>query len=228
VIFQVIMVRVEGQDHSWFAGVYWTLVTMSTLGYGDIGFLTDLGRAFSVLVLLSGIILLLVVLPFVFIRHFYAPWLETQLRLRAPRKLREDIRDHVILCDYDPVAESVIEQLDLHHIPYVILDPDPERAARRHADGLKVLAGALDSVETFRNAGVDRAKLVLVNSDDTTNTNLILTVRSFLPTSRSSPSPPRRMPSTSSNWQAGLSSSPSADASASSSPTGSTRARAGP
>src|SRR5690625_1410286 len=41
----------EGQDHSWFTGFYWVLTTMSTLGYGDIVFTTDLGRMFSMVVL---------------------------------------------------------------------------------------------------------------------------------------------------------------------------------
>jgi hypothetical protein len=46
VCFQFIM-RWEGQEHSWTAGVYWTLVVMSTLGFGDITFTSDLGRWFS-------------------------------------------------------------------------------------------------------------------------------------------------------------------------------------
>ena len=36
VLFQVIMVQVEGQSHSWITAVYWTLVTMTTLGFGDV------------------------------------------------------------------------------------------------------------------------------------------------------------------------------------------------
>lgn len=67
-------------------GFYWTLVVMSTLGFGDITFTSDIGRAFSVLVLLSGVILLLILLPFVFIK-FFAPWMEAQARSRAPREL---------------------------------------------------------------------------------------------------------------------------------------------
>ena len=49
VAFHLIMAR-EGQDHSWLSGFYWTMVTMSTLGYGDVSFHSDLGRMFSVLV----------------------------------------------------------------------------------------------------------------------------------------------------------------------------------
>ena len=50
VLFHVIMLR-EGQEHSWLTGVYWTLTVMSTLGFGDITFQSDLGRLFSVVVL---------------------------------------------------------------------------------------------------------------------------------------------------------------------------------
>jgi voltage-gated potassium channel len=63
---------------------------MSTLGFGDITFETDLGRLFSMFVLISGVLFLLVVLPFTFIQFFYAPWLESQSRMRAPRELPDD------------------------------------------------------------------------------------------------------------------------------------------
>ncbi|NIT57888.1 MAG: potassium channel protein, partial [Aliifodinibius sp.] len=47
IIFHFIMLY-EGQQHSWVTGFYWTLTVMSTLGFGDITFTSDLGRAFSV------------------------------------------------------------------------------------------------------------------------------------------------------------------------------------
>jgi voltage-gated potassium channel len=184
VLFHVIMFRVEGQQYSWFSGFYWTLVTMTTLGYGDITFQTDLGRIFSMIVLFSGVILLLVVLPFVFIRYFYAPWLEAQVRLRAPRKLGAEVRGHVIICGYDTLAPGLIAELEIHDIPYVVLDPDPERAGERHADGVTVVCGEVDSGETYEAVGVDRCRMVLANLDDITNTNIVLTVRELAPRAR--------------------------------------------
>ena len=88
VLFHLIMSRIEGQQHSWITGFYWTLVVMTTLGFGDITFTSDVGRLFSLVVLLSGVVFLLVMLPFLFIRLFYAPWLESRVRLRAPREVR--------------------------------------------------------------------------------------------------------------------------------------------
>ena len=55
VLFHFLMLR-EGQQFSWITGVYWTLTVMSTLGFGDITFHTDLGRLFSILVLMSGMV----------------------------------------------------------------------------------------------------------------------------------------------------------------------------
>ena len=92
VLFHLIMGSVEGQQHSWITGFYWTLVVMTTLGFGDITFTTDIGRLFSIVVLVSGVVFLLVMLPFLFIRLFYAPWLESRVRLRAPREVRPERR----------------------------------------------------------------------------------------------------------------------------------------
>src|SRR5690606_9214507 len=96
VLFHVLMER-EGQQHSWVTGFYWTLTVMSTLGFGDITFHTDAGRFFSMVVLMSGMIVLLMLLPFTFIEFFYAPWLEAQRQRRAPRELPAGTRQHVLL-----------------------------------------------------------------------------------------------------------------------------------
>ena len=77
ILFHYIMMH-EGREFSWITGFYWTLTVMSTLGFGDITFHSDLGRSFSMLVLMSGIVFLLILLPFTFIQFFYAPWIEAQ------------------------------------------------------------------------------------------------------------------------------------------------------
>ncbi|MGM0739653.1 MAG: ion channel, partial [Bacteroidota bacterium] len=102
-LFQVIS-QYEGQEHSWIAGFYWTIVTMTTLGFGDIVFHTDIGRIFSASVLLTGVVFLLVMLPFTFIQFFYAPWLEAQAQARAPRKLSSDTKNHILITKFNSVA----------------------------------------------------------------------------------------------------------------------------
>jgi hypothetical protein len=85
-IFHVLMLR-EGREFSWFTGIYWTLTVMSTLGFGDITFHSDLGRVFSMWVLVTGTVYMLILLPFSFIRFFYAPWVEARSEARALRRV---------------------------------------------------------------------------------------------------------------------------------------------
>ncbi|MEM9174406.1 MAG: NAD-binding protein [Myxococcota bacterium] len=180
VLFHVIM-EAEGQQHSWITGLYWTLTVMSTLGFGDITFESDLGRAFSIVVLLYGIVMLLIVAPFAFIRWFYAPWLEAQIRMRAPRKLPKETEGHVVICGHDIIALGLVERLQDLGIPYVILEPDVTEAASHHVEGLSVCAGRRDLRETYVRVRADRARLVLANLSDTENTAIAVTVRQVAP-----------------------------------------------
>jgi len=180
-VFHWIMALVERQEHSFMTGIYWTLTVMSTLGFGDITFHSDVGRAFSILVLMSGIVLLLIVLPFTFIRYFYAPWLEAQLRVKAPRQVPQDTRDHVIICHRETVAQSFIKKLKVMDIPYYVIEPDTAEAADLHEEGISVVTGEIDSSATFQALRACHARMVLANLDDATNTNITLTVRENAP-----------------------------------------------
>ena len=180
-VFHWIMLEVEGVRHSWITGLYWTLTVMTTLGFGDITFHSDLGRAFTILVLLSGVVFLLIVLPFAFISYFYAPWLEARIHHRAPRAAPARLSGHVILCRYDDVARLVIERLGSLGIPYLVLEPDPIAAASLHSDGVAVVVGELDAVETYAAAGASRARALVANLGDAINTNITLTVREVAP-----------------------------------------------
>jgi voltage-gated potassium channel len=176
IIFHIIM-EFEGQNHSWVTGFYWTLTVMSTLGFGDITFESDLGRIFSSVVLLSGIIFLLVLLPFTFIEFFYAPWLRLQAEKRAPSTLPSKTEGHVILTALDPVTGQLIRKLDQYHYQYVLLVGDLNEALRLHDLGYRVVRGDLDRPETYQQVAADRARLVAATGNDMVNTNIASTVR---------------------------------------------------
>lgn len=181
VVFHAIMVRVEQETHSWLTGVYWVLTTMTTVGYGDIVFASELGRAFSILVLMTGIVLIFIVLPFTFIRFFYAPWLESQLRRRIPRELPKDTSGHIIIASYDPIASRLISRLNRERTPYYVIESDLEEASRLYMDGISVVMGEMDDRETYEALRADRARMIFANRDDPSNVNITLTVREVAP-----------------------------------------------
>lgn len=176
VLFHVLMVY-EGRDFSWITGFYWTLTVMSTLGFGDITFQTDIGLVFTLVVLLSGIVFLLIILPFTFVQFFYAPWLQAQESARTPRKLPPDTRNHVVIANLNPITEKLVSKLSKFNYDYVIIEPDIHQALELHDRGYKVIVGAPDELKTYENLQVRHASLVVAVSDDLMNTNISFTVR---------------------------------------------------
>ncbi|EOZ97723.1 Trk system potassium uptake protein TrkA [Indibacter alkaliphilus LW1] len=175
-IFQFLMLQ-EGREFSFLTGIYWTLTVMSTLGFGDITFETDAGRLFSIIVLSSGTLFLLILFPFTFINFFYSPWMKAQEQAKVPRDLPEDIKNHVLITRFGPVTEALIKKLKRYNYKYaVIVSTLPEGLELREL-GIKVLLGDLGDPETYKKGRVENAALVVTTESDVLNTNVAFTVR---------------------------------------------------
>lgn len=176
ILFHIIM-QYEGREYSWLTGFYWSLTVMSTLGFGDITFHSDLGRLFTLFVLVSGVVFLLVLLPFTFVNFFYQPWLDAQQKARTPLKLPEKTKGHIIITKLDPVTTNLIPKLKRYDYPYVLVVPDINEAQSLHDQGYRVVVGDYDDPETFKNLRLHNAALVVITNDDITNTSISFTVR---------------------------------------------------
>ncbi len=177
VLFHVIMLQHEGREYTWITGFYWTLTVMSTLGFGDITFYSDLGRSFTLLVLVTGVLFLIVLLPFTFVNFFYQPWLDAQQKAQTPLSLPAGTKDHIIITSLDPVTANLIPKLKKYGYLYALIVPDLNEAQRLHNLGYKVVVGDYDNPETFKNLRLHNAALVVVTNDDMTNTSISFTVR---------------------------------------------------
>ncbi len=176
ILFHALMLR-EGQDHTWLTGLYWTLTVMSTLGFGDITFHTDLGRVFSMLVLLTGMVFLLILLPWTFIEFFYEPWMRAQAEARTPRGVPADMSGHFVMTHGDPLTRALMRRLNARQTPHVVIAPDAETAQRLQDDGFRVAVGHLDDPETYRRCGIERAAAVVATGDDVPNTSAAFAAR---------------------------------------------------
>ncbi|MFT4546150.1 MAG: voltage-gated potassium channel [Verrucomicrobiales bacterium] len=167
----------EGKEHSWATGFYWTLTVMSTLGFGDITFDSDAGRIFSIIVLVTGVIFLLVLLPFTFIEFFYAPWIKAQENAKAPQSVPPGTRRHVIFTRLGPVTKMLSRMLDDFGYPYFVLVPTVEEALKLRSSGVPVVVGDRSDPESYRRCSIETAAMVVTTLDDVTNTNVTFTVR---------------------------------------------------
>lgn len=176
ILFSYLMAK-EGQNYSPLTGLYWTLTVMSTLGFGEITFVSDLGKIFTIVVLLSGILLFMLVMPFTFIRFVYSPWLDAQSKALTPRELPRETREHILIVGTDMTALNVADRLHQYAIPYALLCDDNQQAIDLYDKRYNVVLGDLDSVASYASLRVGAASLALALHDDLKNTNIAATVR---------------------------------------------------
>lgn len=171
------LMALEGREYSWWTSIYWTVVTMSTLGFGDIVFESDLGRMYSLVVLLTGSLLILILLPFTFIQYIYVPWREAQRRARAPRRLADDVHGHLVVTGLEPMEEALLERAEMAGVPRVLLVEDLDAALVLSDEGYPVMVGALDDPQTYRDVRLEHAAMLVTARSDTVNTNVVFTAR---------------------------------------------------
>src|SRR5690606_17212559 len=104
-------------------------------------FESDAGRAFSVVVLISGALFILVLLPFAFIQFVFTPWMEQREAARAPRKLPADTNAHIVLTNLSEIEDTLIKRATRAKVPYVVIVPDLQRALTLHDRGYRVMVG---------------------------------------------------------------------------------------
>ncbi len=162
---------------------YFTVVSLTTVGYGDIAPVTDGARLFNAVVLTP----IRVFLWALFLGTAYELSL-LRLRFREERHMRElhdRLNDHVVVCGYGVKGRAIVDELLAHGHPadaIVAIDPREDAVARAARDGLVALRGDASSEELLRAAAVEKAGHVLVASDrDDACVLICLTVRSLAP-----------------------------------------------
>lgn len=171
---------IEGWN--WFDALYMTIITVATIGYGETHPLTDLGRGFTIVLIILGVGVASVVLSSVtrFVIQRQIIWL-------FDRKTMQDAIDklsgHTIFCGYGRLARMALQALEGPARQQVVLvDSDEERASTAAEDDIFVVKGDATSEETLLAAGIKRAqRLVTLLPKDADNLYVILTAKELNP-----------------------------------------------
>ncbi len=161
--------------------IYYTTVTLSTTGYGDIAPYTAQARLVNAFVVTPLRIVFLVLLIGTTLEV-----LATQGRelLRISR-WRKSMAQHVVVIGYGTKGRSAVETLLINGLrkeQIVIVDPSTTALGEAHAQGLAVVSGDATRREVLRRAGVADAKQVIITADRDDSTVLAtLNVRQLNP-----------------------------------------------
>ncbi len=163
-----------------FEAIYWSIVTISTVGYGDITPVTSEGRVVAMFVITAGIAVL------AFTTSIVVSALTEKLDDIREIKLIDDIRklkQFYLICGYENVAQEVAIKLKKSKTDIIVLDEDNERILNAKRDGLVALNYDPGDVQSYKKVGIDlstQVKAVLcLRESDVENVYTTLTVRSI-------------------------------------------------
>ncbi len=170
---------------SWFDSLYMVVITVTTVGYGEVHELTPPGRVFAMMVIVGGVGIVSGVLLTV-TRNFFEGVVEGSIqRAVTRRRVRSQlprVQDHTIVCGYGRLGKEICKELHLAGRTVVVIDPLEAKVEQADARGYLWVLGDASDEEVLEAAGIERASsLAIASPSDALNTYITISARDLNP-----------------------------------------------
>jgi voltage-gated potassium channel len=163
-------------DYSWIDAFYMTVITVTTVGYGEVMPLSPQEKVFVSLLIISSIFIvgyaISVITEYILSKNIGI------LRQKRVQKKLESMHDHIIVCGYGRNGKQAAQKLLAYNRPFVIIEKD-EEVIDRFADehNLFILGNAIED-EILIKSGIERAStLICATPNDADNLFIVLSAR---------------------------------------------------
>ncbi len=169
------------ENMSFLDAFYMTVITLSTVGFGEVKPLSPEGKLFTSFLIISG------VGTFAYAATSMSHLLvEGELRkvfdARRRRRLMKRLKNHVIVCGFGRVGEKICEELQKAGTDFVVIDDDPQRIEVAEAKGYLFVYQDTTESEALKRANIEDAKaLIAALGDDADNLFLTITAKELNP-----------------------------------------------
>lgn len=161
--------------------LYMTIITMSTIGYGEVNVLSDYGRLFTIVLIVVGVVVASYVVTTV-VELFTSQEFLEQIRYRRRHRELEKICDHTIICGFGRLGRNLAKELGLRRCPLIVIDKNPEAVEDCRHLGFPVMQGNAADERILEEAGINRAKSLVAAADsDAENVFIVLSAKSINP-----------------------------------------------
>jgi voltage-gated potassium channel len=164
-----------------FDAFYMTLITISTVGFGEIKQLTTSGRIITVIVIVTGISTMTYTIGMV-ARIFIEGELQKVFGRRKLERQLQELKDHFIICGYGRIGKIICDDLQADQIPFVVIEEAESAVERARSAGFLYLQMDATSEEALTSAGIMSAKgIVTAVKSDADNVFITLTAKGLRP-----------------------------------------------
>lgn len=165
------------KQYTLFDSLYMTVITLTTVGYGEVHELSTVGRAFTIVLLLGGVFTI-----FFTATEIVRAVVSGEVRELFGRQLMErnlaEMRDHVIVCGYGRMGRFICKEFSRNGYPFVLVDRAPDLVDKLVLPHGLALVGDASADDVLKHAGIERARaLVTVAGADADNLFITLSAR---------------------------------------------------
>jgi voltage-gated potassium channel len=171
------------EDYDFFDALYMAVITIATIGYHEVRPLSEAGKIFNIVFIITSFITFTYVLARV-TQSIANGELTYYFNKKRLMQELEKMQGHVIICGYGRNGQQAAKTLKTHKLSFVVIEKNEESMKHhRHDDhGLVYLAGDATEDEMLISAGIERSQAVLVTlPDDADNVFIVLSARSLNP-----------------------------------------------
>ncbi|WP_031427561.1 potassium channel family protein [Flavimarina sp. Hel_I_48] len=164
-------------DYTWTDSVYMTIITISTVGFGEVAPLNESAKLFTVFLILTSLVALgyslSVITEYIVSRSGY----ELLTHRKVQRKV-DKLKNHVIVVGYGRNGKQAVQKLITYKQDFVIIEIDEDIAERFGNDFIPFITGNANEDEILIRAGVERARtLISALPEDADNLFVVLSAR---------------------------------------------------
>lgn len=165
----------------WLDAVYMTVITLTTVGYGEIQPLGDRGRIFTIGLILAGVITIGYI-----VNRFTEALIEGYFiegrRLKQQKKLVESLTEHFIICGFGRIGRQIAAEFAVENTAFVVIDASSEQVKIAQTEGYSAVQADATLDATLIEMGIEKAAcLVAALPSDAENLYIILSAKSLNP-----------------------------------------------
>ncbi|MFD2915427.1 potassium channel family protein [Psychroserpens luteus] len=164
-------------DYTWVDSIYMTVITITTVGFGEVQPLDDNAKIFTIFLILASVIILgyaiTVITEYILSKNNFE-----ELKQRKMQKRIDGFKDHIIICGYGRNGKQASEKLLAYNKSFVVIEKDKEVMEKFQSDTVPFVLGNANEDEILIQAGIERAStLISALPNDADNLFVVLSAR---------------------------------------------------
>lgn len=167
-------------DYSLFDALYMTVITLSTVGYSEVGALSENGRVFAIVFIIIGIVVFAISIRLIG-EYLLEEWGDNKWKQKKNKKRMDTLKEHTIVCGFGRNGRQAVNRLKRHHYPYVIIEQDANMISTHEQDIVFYKGDALSDA-SLKAVHIEKAKyLICALPNDADNLFVVLSARQLNP-----------------------------------------------